>query len=71
MGSNGREKSSLTLDDLLRLELDRTYLEGIIPNLKGLKRFQAEQYLRNIRKVLENEQRIKQSEEGATISTIR
>ena len=52
MELNKQKQLLLTLEDLLKLELNKTYLEGVIPRLKGLARFHAEMQLREIERLL-------------------
>ena len=60
-----QKQLSLTLEDLLKLELNKTYLEGIIPKLKGLARFHAEMQLREIERLIEYDK--KQGEKEGTL----
>lgn len=52
MELNKQKQLSLTLEDLLRLELNKTYLEGVIPKLKYLARFHVEMQLREVERLL-------------------
>lgn len=50
-----QKQLSLTLEGLLTLVIDKTYLEGIIPKLTGLARYKAEMDLRVVERVLSYE----------------
>lgn len=65
MGLDKQKQLLLTLEDLLKLELNKSYLKGVIPKLKGLERFHAEARLRNMEMVLNYE--YEQGKKGGTL----